>query len=240
MRGATALEVTFPDGSEAVATIGEDPANDLAVVRAVASGLPYAELGDSSRLRAGQLVIAIGNALGFQSTVSTGVVSALGRTMRSQEGRLIENIIQHTAPLNPGNSGGPLVDSRGRVIGINTAIIAMAQGIGFAIPAETARWVLTQLLIYGKVRRGWSGIMGRDRPISRHLARLLQLPRNQGIETVSVRKPPRGAAGCFGRHHDATGRGARQQRRRPAPPPPEPAIGEPVGLIMLRGGELRN
>jgi S1-C subfamily serine protease len=111
------------------------------------------------------LVIAIGNPLGFQSTVSTGVVSALGRGLRSRDGRPIENVIQHTAQLNPGNSGGPLVDSRGRVVGINTAIIAMAQGIGFAIPADTARWVASQLLTYGRVRRGYLGITVQGRPL---------------------------------------------------------------------------
>ena len=120
----------------AAEVVGSDAPTDLAVLRAHSSGLPYAALGDSARLRAGQLVIAMGNPLGFESSVSTGVVSALGR---SQTGRLIENIIQHTAPLNPGNSGGPLLDSRGAVVGINTAIIARAQGIGFAIPARTAQ-----------------------------------------------------------------------------------------------------
>ncbi len=145
VHGAKRLTVLFTSGQQAEATlVGEDPATDLAVIRAHGSGLPYASLGDSDALRAGQLVIAIGNPLGFQSTVSTGVVSALGRALRSRQGRLIESIIQHTAPLNPGNSGGPLVDSRGRVVGINTAIIALAQGIGFAIPANTARWVVSQ------------------------------------------------------------------------------------------------
>ncbi len=135
VQGADAISVSLQDGGSIEATpVGTDPATDLAVLRANGSGLPYATLGNSAALKAGQLVIAIGNPLGFQSTVSTGVVSALGRALRSQEGRLIENIIQHTAPLNPGNSGGPLVDSRGRVVGVNTAIIVMAQGIAFAIP----------------------------------------------------------------------------------------------------------
>src|SRR5919206_323894 len=128
-------------------------AYSLAVIRLAARDLPHAELGDSDRLKVGQLVIAMGNPFGFRSTVSTGVVSAMGRAMRSQQGRLIENIVQHTAPLNPGNSGGPLGDFRGRVVGINTAIIAMAQGIGFAIPADTARWVVSQILMHGHVRR---------------------------------------------------------------------------------------
>ena len=129
------VQATTEDGDTLSAElIGEDPATDLALVRLAARDLPFAELGDSQTLQVGQLVIAMGNPLGFQSTVSTGVVSAVGRAMRGQEGRLIENIVQHTAPLNPGNSGGPLVDSHGRVVGINTAIIAMAQGLGFAVP----------------------------------------------------------------------------------------------------------
>ena len=131
--------------------VGDDPATDLALLRLAASDLPTAELGDSDTLRVGQLVIAMGDPLGFHSTVSTGVVSALGRSMRGQQGRLIENIIQHSAPLNPGNSGGPLVDSHNRIIGINTAIIHMAQALGFAIPANTAKWVVGELLGGGLV-----------------------------------------------------------------------------------------
>lgn len=183
---AKRLTVTFTDGGSSEATrVGEDPITDLAVIRAHAADLPYASLGDSAQLRVGQLVIAIGNPLGFQSTVSTGVVSALGRALRSQEGRLIESIIQHTAPLNPGNSGGPLVDSRGRVVGINTAIIAMAQSIGFAIPANTARWVLSQLLIHGRVRRAYLGLSGRERPLDRRLARFHELNNNHAVEAIS-------------------------------------------------------
>lgn len=180
------LTVTFTDGTSVPATVvGGDAATDLAVIRAQGAGLPYAELGDSQQLQVGQLVIAIGNPLGFQSTVSTGVVSALGRALRSEQGRLIENIIQHTAPLNPGSSGGPLVDSRGRVVGINTAIIAMAQGIGFAIPANTARWVLSQLLVYGRVRRAYLGIHGREKPLDRRLARFHELDTVRVVEVVA-------------------------------------------------------
>ena len=132
VRGFESLNVRFMDGVTRTATlVGADPPTDLAVIQVDASGLPYAVIGDSDSLKVGQVVIAVGNPLGFDSTVSTGVISALGRALRSQDGRLIENIIQHTAPLNPGNSGGPLVNSRGQVVGINTAIIAMAQGIGF-------------------------------------------------------------------------------------------------------------
>ncbi|MGC2433190.1 MAG: trypsin-like peptidase domain-containing protein, partial [Desulfobaccales bacterium] len=155
---ARLLQATLEDGRTLAGEIvGTDPATDLAVIRVNAAGLPFASLGDSAALRVGQVVIAIGNPFGFQSTVSTGVVSALGRALRSRAGRLIENIIQHSAPLNPGNSGGPLVDSRGRVVGVNTAIIMMAQGIGFAIPANTAKWVVSQLLTHGRVRRGYLG-----------------------------------------------------------------------------------
>jgi S1-C subfamily serine protease len=190
---ATRLTTFFTDGSSLGATlVGDDPATDLAVIRANGSGLPFAELGDSSSLRVGQLVIAMGNPLGFQSTVSTGVVSALGRSLRAQNGRLIENIIQHTAPLNPGNSGGPLVDSRGRVVGINTAIIAMAQGIGFSVPANTAKWVISQLLAHGRVRRGYLGISGRNRPLDRRLARFHHLDQDQAVEAVTL--DPQGPA----------------------------------------------
>lgn len=181
------LRVSFTDGSSAPGIVlGSDPATDLAVVRAQATGLPYSTFGDSAQLKVGQLAIAMGNPLGFESSVSTGVIGALGRSMRSESGRLIENIIQHTAPLNPGNSGGPLLDSRARVLGVNTAIIAYAQGIGFAIPANTAQWVLMQILSHGRVRRGSLGIAGRERPISRRMARVLQLPFERAVEVMSV------------------------------------------------------
>ena len=187
VHNARRLTTTFTDGTQVMARlIGEDPATDLAVIRAEASGLSYALLGDSASLRVGQLVITMGNPLGFQSTVSTGVVCALGRASRSREGRLIENIIQHTAPLNPGNSGGPLLDSRGRVVGINTAIIMMAQGIGFAIPVNTARWVVSQLLTHGRVRRGYLGIAGRERPLGRRLVRFHNLANERAVEVVSA------------------------------------------------------
>lgn len=194
---AKRLTVTLTDGTDFRASVvGNDPATDLAVIRADASGLQCATLGDSSLMRVGQLVIAMGNPFGFQSTVSTGVVSSLGRALRSREGRLIENIIQHTAPLNPGNSGGGLVDSRGRVMGINTAIIMMAQGIGFSIPSNTARWVVSQLLSNGKVRRAFLGITARPRPLDRRLVRYHDLPEDQVVEVLSVEpKSPAGLAG---------------------------------------------
>ena len=182
------LDVTLTDGRTLKAEkVGEDPATDLAVIQVHETGrLPYAPLGNSAALRAGQLVIAIGNPLGFQSTVSTGVVSSVGRFFRTEEGRLIENIIQHTAPLNPGNSGGPLVDWQGRVVGINTAIILGAQGIGFAIPADTVKWVVSQLLIHGRVRRSYLGIAGRSRPIDRWLVELHELSNRDAVEVMVV------------------------------------------------------
>ncbi len=181
------VRLTLMDGTQiGAAAVGSDPPNDLAVVRADGSGFPYASLGDSSALKAGQLVIAIGNPLGFQSSVSTGVVSATGRGMRSMDHRLIENVIQHTAPLNPGNSGGPLVDSRGRVVGINTAIIPAAQGIGFAVPSNTARHVVSQILSHGRVLRGYLGITGRQRRLARKLVRFLELARECGVEVMTL------------------------------------------------------
>jgi S1-C subfamily serine protease len=185
--GAGRLVAVFADGAEAQASlVGDDPATDLALLRCDRSGLAYATLGDSATLRVGQLVIAVGNPLGFQSTVSTGVVSALGRTLRSLDGRLIENIVQHTAPLNPGNSGGPLLDSRARVVGVNTAIIAIAQGIGFAIPSNTVRWALPQLLTHGRVRRGRLGVAGHTRPLDRRLVRFHALPTESAVEVLAV------------------------------------------------------
>ncbi len=187
VHNAGKLTATLADGETLDATlVGTDPATDLAVIRASGFRLPHATLGDSDGLRVGQLVIAIGNPYGFQSTVSTGVVSALSRALRSRDGRLIENIIQHTAPLNPGNSGGPLVDSRGRIVAINTAIIVTAQGIGFSIPSNTARWVVSQLLTHGRVRRGHLGIGARNRPLGRRLVRFHGLSQGRAVEVVSV------------------------------------------------------
>ena len=184
---AVELEVGLTDGNTYKAEIvGTDPETDLAVVRAGANGLPAAELGDSKALRAGQLVIAIGNPFGFQSTVSTGVISALGRALRSKTGRLIENVIQTSVPLNPGNSGGPLVDSRGRVIGINTAMINMAQGISFAVPANTAKWVVSEIITKGRVRRAYLGLSAQVRPIARRAQRFYELPMATVVEVISV------------------------------------------------------
>ena len=237
---AEQLTATLADGGRLAAIlVGTDPGTDLALIRANASSLPYATLGDSSLLRVGQLVIAIGNPFGFQSTVSTGVVSALGRALRSREGRLIENIVQHTAPLNPGNSGGPLVDSRGRVVGVNTAIIAMAQGIGFSIPSNTAKWVVSQLLTQGRVRRSFLGIAARQRQLNRRLVRYYNLAGDQAVEVISV--DPRGPAGQAGmkegdfiismNEHNITSVDDLHHFLA------EWSIGRPVTLTLLRGQE---
>ena len=184
---AAGITVSLTDGRRFPASIlGEDPGTDLALIRVEAPALPTARLGQSARLRVGQLVIAIGNPFGFQSTVSAGVVSATGRSLRSMAGRLIDNIIQTDVALNPGNSGGPLVDSRGRVVGINTAIFAMAQGISFAVPIDTATWVIPELLARGRVVRGYLGFGGQSRQVDRRLARALGMSGERAIEVSSV------------------------------------------------------
>lgn len=187
VHGAGRLQATLMDGRTlGTGLVGEDASTDLALVRLDAVGLPAARLGLSAALKAGQLVVAIGNPFGFQSSVSAGVVSALGRSFRSRTGRLIENVIQTDVALNPGNSGGPLVDSRGDVIGINTAIIAMAQGLSFAIPIDTAKWVLSELLVHGRVRRAWLGITVQARPVDRALSRELGLAHAYAVEIAAL------------------------------------------------------
>ncbi|MDR7417207.1 MAG: trypsin-like peptidase domain-containing protein, partial [Armatimonadota bacterium] len=187
VRGADRIEVRLVDGRELTArVVGEDPHTDLAVLQLPQSGLPAAALGDSTRLRVGQLVIAIGNPLGFSATVTAGVVSALGRTLRSETGRLIENVIQTDAALNPGNSGGPLVNARGEVVGINTAVIAGSQGLCFAIPVNTAKWVAAQLIRYGRVRRAYLGIVAAAVPVDRGLAVRHRLDASTAVRVVEV------------------------------------------------------
>ncbi len=184
---ARTVEVGLTDGSALSGdVVGTDPDTDLAVLRVGASSLPAAELGDSEKLRVGQVAIAIGNPLGFQSTVSAGVISALGRALRGQSGRLIENMIQTDVALNPGNSGGPLVDSAGRVIGINTAMVSMAQGLSFAIPVNTAKWVLAELILNGRVNRIHLGIAGQTRNLPRRMQRHFELTASSAVQVVAV------------------------------------------------------
>ena len=194
---ATRIEVTLADGRRAPAhTIGDDPATDLAVIRIDASGLQAVPLRDSQQLRPGQMAIAIGNPYGFQSTVTAGVISALGRSLRSYSGRLIEDVIQTDAALNPGNSGGPLVDSRGQVIGVNTATILPAQGICFAIGINTAKFVASRLLRDGRIRRSYIGVSAQTVPIHRRVVRFYGLARETGVVVVGIEdQSPARAAG---------------------------------------------
>jgi S1-C subfamily serine protease len=187
VENSDSVEASLADGNTCGAeVIGQDGATDIALLRISGSKLPMANLGDSDELRVGQVAIAVGNPLGFQSTVTAGVISALGRSLRSQGGRLIENVIQTDAALNPGNSGGPLLDSRGCVIGINTAIIQGAQGICFAIPVNTMRWVVTQLIREGKVVRGFLGISGQTVPLPVRVVRYFQLGHDAGVQVIDV------------------------------------------------------
>lgn len=194
---AQALEVTLSDGNSYKAdVVGDDPDTDTAVIRITAPDLKPVKLGDSSRLRVGQLVVAVGNPYGFQCSVTAGVVSALGRSLRSQSGRLIDDVIQTDAALNPGNSGGPLVDSRGEVVGVNTAIILSAQGICFAIAANTAKWVAGRIMMFGRVKRSYLGLLGQNTPLHRRLVRFHGLPVDSGFLVTTVEKEsPAASAG---------------------------------------------
>jgi S1-C subfamily serine protease len=195
--GAFELRATLNDGQVfAAALIGDDPDTDLAVVRIDGHRLPAAALGESRGLRVGQLVVAIGNPYGFQSTVTAGVVSALGRSLRSQNGRLMDDVIQTDAALNPGNSGGPLVSSRGEVIGVNTAIILPAQGICFATAIDTAKVTIAQLLKHGRVRRARLGLAGQNIVLPRRMVRRYELAQDGALQVTSMgRDGPASRAG---------------------------------------------
>ena len=189
VRAARAITVNLPDGRDYPAQLtGDDPDTDLAVIRIDAPQLNHVRLADSENLRVGQLVIAIGNPLGFQASVTAGVISALGRSMHAQSGRLIDNVIQTDAALNPGNSGGPLVNSAGEVVGVNTAMIRPAQGICFAIASNTAKLVAGWLIRDGRIRRGYIGVAGQNVPIHRRIVRFYGLPLETGVLVVSVEK----------------------------------------------------
>lgn len=184
---ARKIEVSLPDGRRFPAhLVGEDPDTDVAVLRVYAPDLAAVSFGDSSRLRVGQLAIAIGNPYGFDVTVTAGVVSALGRSLRTKTGRLVDDVVQTDAALNPGNSGGPLVDGRGRVIGINTAMIMPAQGICFAIAINTASFVMGRLIRDGHIRRAYIGVAGQNVPLHRRVMRYHELATESGVFVVSV------------------------------------------------------
>jgi S1-C subfamily serine protease len=187
VQNAAHIQATLSDGRQLPARIiGDDPATDLAIIRIDAPDLVPAVMGDSQSIKVGQLVIAVGNPYGFQCTITAGVVSALGRSLRSYTGRLLENVIQTDAALNPGNSGGPLVNSDGEVIGVNTAMILPAQGICFATAINTAKIVAGQLLREGRVRRSYIGIAGETVPLHRRIVRYYDLPAEKGVLVAAV------------------------------------------------------
>ena len=187
--GAAAIEVDLPDGRRVPAdVVGDDPDSDLAVVKVGASDVAWCRFGASPAVRVGQIAIAIGSPLGFQQTVTAGIVSALGRSMRAQTGRLLDNVIQTDAPLNPGNSGGPLVDSHGGVIGVNTMVVMPAQGLCFAIAASLAEQVVIALIRDGKVRRAWLGLGGQTVPVARRMALHFALPRDFAVRVDSLER----------------------------------------------------
>src|SRR5690349_20060046 len=247
VHGARVMRASFADGlTRDARLIGEDPDTDIAVIRIDASGLQAAfhpvKLGSSRSVRVGQLAIAIGNPYGFQHTVTAGVVSALGRSLRSQTGRLIDDVLQTDAALNPGNSGGPLVDSRGAVIGVNTAIIPGAQGICFATGIDTVKAVVVQLLRHGRVRRGYLGIAGATVPLARRLARHFELANERAVRVESVEAGgPAAAAGVVKgdlivRFGGEAVNGIDDVHRLLT----AARIGAPVALTVLRGAQKRD
>ena len=242
VHGAEAIEATVAGRDGVSATlIGTDPDNDLALIRLNGNGLAAATLGDSDKLRVGQLVVAIGNPLGLDATVTAGVVSALRRTLRSLSGSLIEDVIQTDAALNPGNSGGALVDSRGRVVGINTAVVAGAQGLCFAVPINTAKWVVPLLLRHGRVVRGRIGLSGATATLGRRVVVHHQLPADTAVRVVEVvAGGPAAAAGLLSGDRIVTLDGQPMRSvddlRRALT---RDAVGRPVELAYLRGVDLR-
>jgi S1-C subfamily serine protease len=242
VNGAGEIVVTFPDAQSCRATlIGDDPDTDLAVLRVdVAGQLPFAALGARLPLAVGQVAIAIGNPLGFQHTVTAGVVSALGRSMRSRTGRLIDNVIQTDAALNPGNSGGPLVSSRAEVIGVNTATIMGAQGICFAIGADTAQFVAVRLIRHGKIERSYIGVAGQDVSIHPRIVRHYSLAANSGAMIFSIEPDsPAQAAGLRERdiivRFDGNGVAGVDDLHRLLT---ETVPDKPIEIVALRGTEL--
>jgi S1-C subfamily serine protease len=240
VHGARRLSVYLNDGQKLpAALVGDDPHTDLAVIQVSAPDLVPARLGRSDALRVGQLVVAIGNPFGFDCTVTAGVVSALGRSLRSQSGRLIDDVIQTDAALNPGNSGGPLVNTRGEVIGVNTAMIRPAQGICFAVAMRTASFVVSRLIQHGRIRRSYIGVGGQDIPLLRRVQRYFDLPDDSGVMIVSV-EPGSPAAAAGLRDGDIIVRMGEQpiaridQLHRLLT---EEQVGQPQQLTLLRGRE---
>lgn len=236
---AREAQVHFEDGSgDRARVVGSDPHTDLALLRVgAARSLPHLQLGDSLRVRPGQVAIAIGHPLGLGHTVTAGVISAVGRTLRAPSGRAIENVIQTDASLNPGNSGGPLLDTQARVIGVNTAIVSGAQSLCFAVPAATAQWVVTELLQHGTVRRAWLGLTAHTVPLARRVARHFQLALDSAILVDDVvRGGPADRAGVREGDRivavDATEVGGVDQLHRVLA---RDRIGQATELALLRG-----
>ena len=239
---AASITVTLPDGRTSRADlVGQDAHTDLAVLRIDAPGVPFARLGDSRRLRVGQIAIAIGNPYGFHHSVTAGVVSAIGRSLRSRTGRLIDDVVQTDAALNPGNSGGPLVTSTGDVVGINTAVIMPAQGLSFAVASTTARFIASRLIRDGRVRRSYIGLGGQNVPVPRLLARHHAVATTSGVLVTSVEPAsPASKAGLrdgdlivsFGSQPIA---GVDDLHRVLT----DDQIGEPTAVVVLRGTERR-
>jgi len=241
VHGATELKVMLTDGRRLAARLtGDDPDTDLAVVRIDARDLTSVELGDSDALRPGQVAIAVGCPLGFQFTVTTGVISALGRSLRAQNGRMMDAIIQTDAALNPGNSGGPLVNTRGEVVGVNTATILSAQGLAFAVPVNTARDVAAHLINHGRIRRSFVGFGGQTVPLVRQVVRYHQLLQESGVLVIAVEPgSPAQAAGLAegdiiirAGDHAATSIEAIQRVLT------QETIGVSMTLVVLRGTQL--